>query len=149
MSSSEIREAYEKVRSDKDDTTYLVLDYDGDKSDKLVLTETGTGVRLATLVVHLKDRFEVCPDHSDPGLSFRAGSRRAQVQVQERPRQLCLHPRRASPSRLSRTSPSPVCSYGRPNPQPGRNTRTMPSRSEKRFVAGGSQFENRLRCGDD
>ncbi|BGP55441.1 hypothetical protein JCM8202v2_003044 [Rhodotorula sphaerocarpa] len=58
VSSSEIREAYEKVRSDKDDTTYLVLDYDGDKSDKLVLTETGTGVRLATLVVHLKDRFE-------------------------------------------------------------------------------------------
>ncbi|GAA6024175.1 hypothetical protein JCM8202_003523 [Rhodotorula sphaerocarpa] len=43
VSSSEIREAYEKVRSDKDDTTYLVLDYDGDKSDKLVLTETGTG----------------------------------------------------------------------------------------------------------
>ncbi|WOO81044.1 Coactosin [Vanrija pseudolonga] len=38
-----IAEAYELVRSDKSDETWLRLDYESDKSDKLVLSETGTG----------------------------------------------------------------------------------------------------------
>ncbi|KAL1411213.1 hypothetical protein Q8F55_002164 [Vanrija albida] len=38
-----IAEAYELVRSDKDDATWLRLDYESDRSDKLVLAETGTG----------------------------------------------------------------------------------------------------------
>ncbi|TXT13755.1 hypothetical protein VHUM_01122 [Vanrija humicola] len=38
-----IAEAYELVRSDKDDATWLRLDYESDKSDKLILGETGTG----------------------------------------------------------------------------------------------------------
>ncbi|GAA5962026.1 hypothetical protein JCM8115_002886 [Rhodotorula mucilaginosa] len=43
VSSPDIKDAYEKVRNDKDDTTWLLLDFEGDKSDKLALTETGTG----------------------------------------------------------------------------------------------------------
>ncbi|BEI86578.1 hypothetical protein CcaverHIS002_0608650 [Cutaneotrichosporon cavernicola] len=38
-----IQDAYEAVRSDKDDTTWLLLNYESDRSDKLVLSETGTG----------------------------------------------------------------------------------------------------------
>ncbi|ORY49288.1 hypothetical protein BCR35DRAFT_310807 [Leucosporidium creatinivorum] len=38
-----IREAYDDVRSDKSTTNWLVLDYDGDKSDKLKLTGSGSG----------------------------------------------------------------------------------------------------------
>ncbi|KAL7422231.1 hypothetical protein Q5752_002877 [Cryptotrichosporon argae] len=38
-----IAEAYEKVRSDKDETMWMLLDYESDKSNKLVLTATGTG----------------------------------------------------------------------------------------------------------
>lgn len=46
VSNPDIKDAYEKVRNDKDDTTWLLLDFEGDKSDKLALTETGTGVSL-------------------------------------------------------------------------------------------------------
>jgi hypothetical protein len=35
--------AYEKVRSDKDDETWALFDYQDEKSNKLQLTETGTG----------------------------------------------------------------------------------------------------------
>lgn len=49
VSSPDIKDAYEKVRNDKDDTTWLLLDFEGDKSDKLALTETGTGVSLISL----------------------------------------------------------------------------------------------------
>ncbi|KAI5453913.1 hypothetical protein NCC49_004908 [Naganishia albida] len=38
-----IAEAYEKVRSDKDDETWALFDYQDEKSNKLQLTETGTG----------------------------------------------------------------------------------------------------------
>ncbi|OCF44683.1 hypothetical protein I317_01372 [Kwoniella heveanensis CBS 569] len=38
-----IAEAYEKVRNDKEDLTWLLLDYESDKSNALTLTETGTG----------------------------------------------------------------------------------------------------------
>lgn len=51
VSSPDIKDAYEKVRNDKDDTTWLLLDFEGDKSDKLALTETGTGVSLISLSV--------------------------------------------------------------------------------------------------
>ncbi|EIW69526.1 hypothetical protein M231_05013 [Tremella mesenterica] len=37
-----IAEAYEKVRGD-DEITWLILDYENDKSNTLTLTETGTG----------------------------------------------------------------------------------------------------------
>ncbi|BGP40018.1 hypothetical protein JCM10450v2_003998 [Rhodotorula kratochvilovae] len=43
VSAPEIKDAYEAVRSDKDDANWLLLDYAGDRSDKLVLTSTGTG----------------------------------------------------------------------------------------------------------
>merc|ERR1712093_67081 len=43
VSAPEIKDAYDAVRSDKDDKTWLLLDYAGDRSDKLVLTATGTG----------------------------------------------------------------------------------------------------------
>ncbi|POY74797.1 hypothetical protein BMF94_2070 [Rhodotorula taiwanensis] len=46
VSNPEIKEAYEKVRNDKDDTAWLLLDYASDKSDVLSLTETGTGASL-------------------------------------------------------------------------------------------------------
>ena len=35
--------AYDKVRSDKDSTTWLLLDYDSPTSNKLTLTKTGEG----------------------------------------------------------------------------------------------------------
>ncbi|KAI9638564.1 uncharacterized protein MKK02DRAFT_22449 [Dioszegia hungarica] len=38
-----IAEAYEKVRDHKDETTWLILDYESDKSNTLTLTSTGTG----------------------------------------------------------------------------------------------------------
>ncbi|KAM0787897.1 hypothetical protein ACM66B_003946 [Microbotryomycetes sp. NB124-2] len=54
VSAPEIREAYEQVRNDKDSTTWLLLDYDGDRSDKLKLTAKGTG-GLDELKEHLSD----------------------------------------------------------------------------------------------
>ncbi|XP_006463294.1 hypothetical protein AGABI2DRAFT_194162 [Agaricus bisporus var. bisporus H97] len=38
-----INEAYLKVRDDKQETNWLLLDYESDRSDKLKLTSTGTG----------------------------------------------------------------------------------------------------------
>ncbi|TFK26588.1 actin depolymerizing protein [Coprinopsis marcescibilis] len=38
-----IAEAYLEVRSDKSETNWLLLDYESDRSDKLKLTQTGTG----------------------------------------------------------------------------------------------------------
>ena len=35
--------AYLDVRSDKSETNWLLLDYESDRSDKLVLTQTGSG----------------------------------------------------------------------------------------------------------
>lgn len=35
--------AYLDVRSDKSDTSWLLLDYESEKSDKLKVTKTGTG----------------------------------------------------------------------------------------------------------
>ncbi|KIJ09759.1 hypothetical protein PAXINDRAFT_87033 [Paxillus involutus ATCC 200175] len=43
VSDPKITEAYLDVRSDKSDTNWLLLDYENDRSDKLVLTQTGTG----------------------------------------------------------------------------------------------------------
>ncbi|SCZ98511.1 BZ3500_MvSof-1268-A1-R1_Chr3-1g05432 [Microbotryum saponariae] len=43
VSSPDIAAAYEDVRNDKSETNWLLLDYEGDKSDKLNLTATGTG----------------------------------------------------------------------------------------------------------
>ena len=49
-----INEAYLDVRSDKSDTNWLLLDYETDRSDKVVLTATGTG-GLNELKEHLED----------------------------------------------------------------------------------------------
>ncbi|KAF9010181.1 ADF-like domain-containing protein [Cyathus striatus] len=49
-----INEAYLDVRSDKSDTNWLLLDYQSDRSDKLVLTKTGTG-GLSELRENLED----------------------------------------------------------------------------------------------
>ncbi|KIM46867.1 hypothetical protein M413DRAFT_440439 [Hebeloma cylindrosporum] len=38
-----IGEAYLEVRNDKSETNWLLLDYESDRSDKLKLTQTGTG----------------------------------------------------------------------------------------------------------
>ncbi|KAK4047983.1 hypothetical protein OIV83_005017 [Microbotryomycetes sp. JL201] len=54
VSAPEIREAYDQVRNDKHETTWLVCDYEGDRSDKLKLTATGTG-GLDELKQHLSD----------------------------------------------------------------------------------------------
>ncbi|CAL1699493.1 unnamed protein product [Somion occarium] len=43
VSDPKIDEAYQDVRSDKSETNWLLLDYETDRSDKLVLTTTGTG----------------------------------------------------------------------------------------------------------
>ena len=43
VSAPEIKDAYDAVRNDKDPKTWLLLDYAGDRSDKLVLTATGEG----------------------------------------------------------------------------------------------------------
>ncbi|KIY72678.1 ADF-like domain-containing protein [Cylindrobasidium torrendii FP15055 ss-10] len=37
-----IREAYDDVRNDKSETTWMLMDYETDRSDKLVLTQTGS-----------------------------------------------------------------------------------------------------------
>lgn len=42
VTAPEILEAYQDVRSSSD-TNWLLLDYEGDRSDRLVLTKTGTG----------------------------------------------------------------------------------------------------------
>ncbi|KDR80098.1 hypothetical protein GALMADRAFT_242326 [Galerina marginata CBS 339.88] len=38
-----INEAYLEVRNDKSDTNWMLLDYESDRSDKLKLSQTGTG----------------------------------------------------------------------------------------------------------
>jgi len=38
-----IEEAYHDVRNDKTDTNWLIIDYENDRSDKLVLTQSGSG----------------------------------------------------------------------------------------------------------
>lgn len=43
LSDPKIDAAYLDVRSDKSETTWLLLDYESDRSDKLQLTQTGTG----------------------------------------------------------------------------------------------------------
>ncbi|KAF8916509.1 ADF-like domain-containing protein [Mucidula mucida] len=43
LSDPAINEAYLDVRNDKSETTWMLLDYENDRSDKLVLTSTGTG----------------------------------------------------------------------------------------------------------
>ncbi|KAG1786861.1 uncharacterized protein HD556DRAFT_1247724 [Suillus plorans] len=43
LSDPQIDEAYQDVRSDKSDTNWLLLDYESDRSDKLRVTQTGTG----------------------------------------------------------------------------------------------------------
>lgn len=43
VSDPKIEQAYLDVRSDKSDTNWLLLDYENDRSDKLVLTQTGSG----------------------------------------------------------------------------------------------------------
>ncbi|KAF6764316.1 ADF-like domain-containing protein [Ephemerocybe angulata] len=43
VSDPAINEAYLDVRSDKSETNFVLLDYASDRSDKLVVTKTGTG----------------------------------------------------------------------------------------------------------
>ncbi|KAK4700016.1 hypothetical protein P7C70_g6235, partial [Phenoliferia sp. Uapishka_3] len=43
VSAPEIREVYEDVRADKTETNWLLLDFEGPKSDKLKLTGSGSG----------------------------------------------------------------------------------------------------------
>jgi len=43
VSASEIAEAWSDVRNDKSETNWMLVDYESDKSDKLMLTKTGTG----------------------------------------------------------------------------------------------------------
>jgi len=43
VSNPKIQEAYLDVRSDKSETNWLLLDYEGERSDKLDLTQTGSG----------------------------------------------------------------------------------------------------------
>ncbi|KAJ7073524.1 actin depolymerizing protein [Mycena belliarum] len=43
VSDPAINDAYQDVRADKTDTNWLLLDYESDRSDKLLLTKTGTG----------------------------------------------------------------------------------------------------------
>ncbi|KAK7678342.1 hypothetical protein QCA50_018690 [Cerrena zonata] len=43
VSDPKIEEAYQDVRSDKTETNWLLADYESDRSDKLLLTSTGTG----------------------------------------------------------------------------------------------------------
>jgi len=43
LSDPTIDEAYQDVRSDKSDTNWLLLDYESERSDKLTVTQTGTG----------------------------------------------------------------------------------------------------------
>ncbi|KAH8080860.1 hypothetical protein HD553DRAFT_361129 [Filobasidium floriforme] len=51
-----IQEAYDKVRSDKDPATWLLLDYDSPTSNKLTLTKTGEGANsIEELAAKLSD----------------------------------------------------------------------------------------------
>jgi len=43
LTDSQIQEAYQDVRSDKTDTNWVLLDYETDRSDKLTVSQTGTG----------------------------------------------------------------------------------------------------------
>ncbi|KAF4564695.1 hypothetical protein EYR40_010866 [Pleurotus pulmonarius] len=43
VSDPAISEAYLDVRSDKSETNWLLLDYESDRSDKLLVTQTGSG----------------------------------------------------------------------------------------------------------
>ena len=43
LSDPKINEAYLDVRDDKTETNWLLLDYESDRSDKLKVTNTGTG----------------------------------------------------------------------------------------------------------
>jgi len=43
VSDPKIQAAYKDVREDKSDTSWLLLDYETDRSDKLSVTQTGTG----------------------------------------------------------------------------------------------------------
>jgi len=43
VTDSKINEAYLDVRDDKTETNWLLLDYESDRSDKLLLNQTGTG----------------------------------------------------------------------------------------------------------
>jgi len=43
ITDSAINEAYLEVRDDKSDTNWLLLDYESDKSDKLKVSQVGTG----------------------------------------------------------------------------------------------------------
>ncbi|TFK49077.1 ADF-like domain-containing protein [Heliocybe sulcata] len=43
LSDVAINEAYLDVRNDKSETTWVLLDYESDRSDKLVVSKTGTG----------------------------------------------------------------------------------------------------------
>jgi len=54
VSDSKIDEAYQDVRSDNSATNWLLLNYESDRSDKLVLTATGEG-GLEELREHLDD----------------------------------------------------------------------------------------------
>lgn len=51
--SPEILEAYDKIRSDKDETNWLLISYAAGAGNKLVLTATGTGG-----IAELADRLE-------------------------------------------------------------------------------------------
>ncbi|KIL65435.1 hypothetical protein M378DRAFT_162061 [Amanita muscaria Koide BX008] len=54
VSDPKINEAYLKVRDDKSETNWLLLDYESDISNTLQLTKTGTG-GLAELSEHLDE----------------------------------------------------------------------------------------------
>ncbi|KAK4053212.1 hypothetical protein OIO90_003986 [Microbotryomycetes sp. JL221] len=54
VAAPEIKEAYEQVRDNKSDVTWLLLDYETDKSDTLNLTGKGNG-GLDELKQHLSD----------------------------------------------------------------------------------------------
>jgi len=43
LSDPQIEQAYLDVRSDKSETNWVLLDYETDRSDKLKVTQTGTG----------------------------------------------------------------------------------------------------------
>ncbi|KAI9438631.1 ADF-like domain-containing protein [Lactarius indigo] len=43
VSDPKINEAYEEVRSNKSDVNWVLIDYESDRSDKLLVTGTGSG----------------------------------------------------------------------------------------------------------
>ncbi|KZP15308.1 ADF-like domain-containing protein [Athelia psychrophila] len=59
VSDPKIQEAYEDVRNDKTDTNWLLLDYETERSDKLVVTQTGNGglAELAEIVQESRASF--------------------------------------------------------------------------------------------